>query len=51
MLLYIALQERYAEILADTGIDGLVEKAVPGDGIIEATLLVSRARGSPDGKG
>ncbi len=37
VLLYVALQERYAEILVDTGLDGKVDQAV-WDGIVEATL-------------
>ena len=41
VLLYIALQERYAEILADTGIDGLVEKDT-WRGIIEPLLSAAR---------
>ena len=41
VLLYIALQERYAEILADTGIDGLVEKDT-WRGIIEPLLAAAR---------
>jgi len=41
VLLYIALQERYAEILADTGIDGLVEQDTWG-GIIEPLLAAAR---------
>ncbi|MGO4407888.1 TPM domain-containing protein [Bosea sp. RAF48] len=41
VLLYIALQERYAEILADTGIDGLVDQDTWG-GIIEPLLAAAR---------
>ena len=41
VLLYIALQERYAEVLADTGIDGLVDDGV-WRGIIEALLAAAR---------
>jgi len=41
VLLYIALQERYAEILADTGIDGLVDQDT-WRGIIEPLLAAAR---------
>ena len=41
VLLYVALQERYAEILVDTGLDGKVDQAV-WDGIVEATLTSAR---------
>lgn len=41
VLLYLALQERYAEILADTGIDGLVNQDTWG-GIIEPLLAAAR---------
>ncbi|MGO4175698.1 TPM domain-containing protein [Bosea sp. TAF32] len=41
VLLYIALQERYAEILADTGIDGLVDQGT-WSGIIEPLLAAAR---------
>lgn len=41
VLLYIALQERYAEILADTGIDGLVDQDTWRD-IIEPLLATAR---------
>lgn len=41
VLLYIALQERYAEILADTGIDGLVAQDT-WSGIIEPLLAAAR---------
>lgn len=41
VLLYVALQERYAEILVDTGLDGKVDQAV-WDGIVEATLTAAR---------
>ena len=41
VLLYVALQERYAEILADTGIDGLVEQKT-WNGIIEPLLVAAR---------
>jgi putative membrane protein len=41
VLIYVALQERYAEILADTGIDGLVEKDSWG-AIIEPLLAAAR---------
>lgn len=41
VLLYIALQERYAEILADTGIDGLVGQDTWRD-IIEPLLAAAR---------
>lgn len=41
VLLYIALQERYAEVLADSGIDGLVDEGV-WRGIIEALLAAAR---------
>lgn len=41
VLLYIALQERYAEILADTGIDGFVGQDT-WSGIIEPLLAAAR---------
>lgn len=41
VLLYVAIQERYAEIIADTGIDGRVDQAV-WDGIVEAVVLAGR---------
>ncbi|CAH1663202.1 TPM_phosphatase domain-containing protein [Hyphomicrobiales bacterium] len=41
VLLYIALQERYAEVLADTGIDGLVTQDT-WSGIIEPLLAAAR---------
>lgn len=41
VLLYVALQERYAEILADTGIDGLVGQDTWRD-IIEPLLAAAR---------
>lgn len=41
VLLYVALQERYAEILVDAGLDGKVDQAV-WDGIVEATLTAAR---------
>ncbi|WP_054143484.1 TPM domain-containing protein [Bosea sp. AAP35] len=41
VLLYVAIQERYAEILADTGIDGKVDQAV-WDGIVEPLLTAAR---------
>lgn len=41
VLLYVALQERYAEILVDTGIDGLVEQKT-WNGIIEPLLAAAR---------
>lgn len=41
VLLYIALQERYAEILADIGIDGLVDQGT-WSGIIEPLLAAAR---------
>jgi putative membrane protein len=41
VLLYVAIQERYAEILADTGIDGKVDQAV-WDGIVEPLLVAAR---------
>ncbi|PTM40477.1 TPM domain-containing protein [Bosea sp. 124] len=41
VLLYVAIQERYAEILADTGIDGKVDQAV-WDTIIESVLVAAR---------
>lgn len=40
VLLYVAIQERYAEILADTGIDGKVDQAV-WDGIVEPLLAAA----------
>ena len=45
VLLYVALQERYAEIVADTGIDGRVEPET-WRGII-APLLECRPAGPP----
>lgn len=41
VLLYVALQERYAEVLADTGIDGLVSQET-WNGIIEPLLAAAR---------
>ena len=41
VLLYVALQERYAEVLADTGIDGLVDQDT-WRGIIEPLLAAAR---------
>jgi putative membrane protein len=41
VLLYVAIQERYAEILADTGIDGKVDQAV-WDEIVEPLLVAAR---------
>lgn len=41
VLLYVALQERYAEIIADSGIDGLVDQET-WRGIIEPLLLAAR---------
>jgi len=41
VLLYVALQERYAEIIADTGIDRLVDQEI-WRGIIEPLLLAAR---------
>jgi len=41
VLLYVALQERYAEIIADTGIDGLVDQDT-WRGIIEPLLVTAR---------
>ena len=41
VLLYIALQERYAEVMADSGIDGLVA-ADTWRGIIEPLLAAAR---------
>lgn len=41
VLLYVALQERYAEIVADTGIDGKVDDAT-WRGIIEPLLAAAR---------
>ncbi|MDP3602818.1 MAG: TPM domain-containing protein [Bosea sp. (in: a-proteobacteria)] len=41
VLLYVAIQERYAEIIADSGIDGRVEQAV-WDGIVESVVLAGR---------
>lgn len=48
VLLYVAVQERYAEILADVGIDGKVDEAVWKD-IIEALLLAAREDRLRDG--
>ncbi len=48
VLLYVAIQERYAEILADTGIEGKVDQAV-WDGIIEALLMAAREDRLRDG--
>ncbi|CAN5245715.1 hypothetical protein BH10PSE8_BH10PSE8_12930 [soil metagenome] len=48
VLLYVAIQERYAEILADTGIDGKVDQAV-WNGIIEAMLMAAREDRLRDG--
>ncbi len=41
VLLYVALQERYAEVLVDTGIDGRVDEKT-WDGIIEPLLAAAR---------
>ncbi len=41
VLLYVALQERYAEIIADTGIDGLVDQETWRD-IIEPLVAAAR---------
>ena len=41
MLLYVAVQERYAEIVADAGIDGKVDEA-SWKGIIEPLLGAAR---------
>lgn len=41
VLLYVALQERYAEIIVDTGLDGKVDQQV-WDGIIESVLTAGR---------
>ncbi len=41
VMLYVAIQERYAEILVDTGLDGKVDQAV-WDAIIECTLAAAR---------
>jgi putative membrane protein len=41
VLLYVAIQERYAEIIADIGIDGRVDQAV-WDGIVEAVVVAGR---------
>lgn len=48
VLLYVAIQERYAEILADTGIDGKVDQAV-WDGIVEPLLVAAREERLRDG--
>ncbi|OYW68257.1 MAG: hypothetical protein B7Z40_03705 [Bosea sp. 12-68-7] len=48
VLLYVAIQERYAEIIADSGIDGRVEQAV-WDGIVEAVVLAGREDRLRDG--
>ncbi|PZO01897.1 MAG: hypothetical protein DCF30_06315 [Hyphomicrobiales bacterium] len=48
VLLYVAIQERYAEILVDTGLDGQVDQAV-WDGIIEPLLVAARADRLRDG--
>jgi putative membrane protein len=48
VLLYVAIQERYAEILADTGIDGKVDQAV-WDGIVEPLLVSAREERLRDG--
>lgn len=48
ILLYVAVQERYAEILADVGIDGKVDEAVWKD-IIEALLIAAREDRLRDG--
>lgn len=41
VLLYVAVQERYAEIVADAGIDGKVDEAT-WKGIIEPLLIAAR---------
>lgn len=41
VLLYIALQERYAEVVADSGIDGLVEMS-RWEAIIEPLVIAAR---------
>lgn len=48
VLLYIALQERYAEIVADTGIDGKVDQET-WRGIIEPLLAAAREDRLRDG--
>jgi len=48
VLFYVAIQERYAEILVDTGLDGKVDQAV-WDGIIEPALLAAREDRLRDG--
>lgn len=48
VLFYVAIQERYAEILVDTGLDGKVDQAVWG-GIIEPALLAAREDRLRDG--
>lgn len=42
VLLYVAIQERYAEIIVDSGIDGRVDQAV-WDDIVEAVVVAGRA--------
>ncbi len=41
VLLYVALQERYAEVLADSGIDGLVDQAI-WNGVVEPLIGAAR---------
>lgn len=48
VLFYVAIQERYAEILVDTGLDGRIDQTV-WDGIIESTLLAARENRLRDG--
>lgn len=48
VLFYVAIQERYAEILVDTGLDGRIDQTV-WDGIIESALLAARENRLRDG--
>lgn len=48
VLLYVAIQERYAEILVDTGIDGKVAQTV-WDGIVESVVASAREDRLRDG--
>lgn len=48
VLLYVAIQERYAEILVDTGIEGRIAQDV-WDGIVEALLAAAREDQLRDG--